>query len=273
MGIRSLDPSVAVRGVPVMRLHAAAILVLGSALAACASAPGAGQRVADSIEDLCLRRDNPVYGREAIRELARIGADCTPYEEPFRSGGRLAAASPEPPSLGAPVAALPSPPSPPDFGEAGAAVSFPRLSDSPAEAEWTPGAPASVLPPTAQPAVAPTATAIAPEPTGNAPFAEPACAERLLRRGPDAGGATAEAGTADANHRAVSFRNRCDFPIRVLFASRPDGSMSEVTDLLGPGEAAGFVRIQDGFDQPGYVVCSYQSAPESAPCRLTPAGG
>ncbi len=73
--------------------------------------------------------------------------------------------------------------------------------------------------------------------------------------------------------RAVAFRNRCDFPIRVLYAASASGRLASLTGLLQPGESSGFVRVEDGFDQPGYVVCSYAAVPASRACRLPSSPG
>ncbi len=110
----------------------------------------------------------------------------------------------------------------------------------------------------ARQAVVEQAAAAQPEPV--APLVTPACAERDLRRGGEAGG--------DPKQRAVRFINRCDFPIKVLYAADRSKLLSRETDLLRPGEQTGFARIEDELDLPGYVVCSYARALGSVPCRI-----
>ena len=128
---------------------------------------------------------------------------------------------------------------------------------------------AEAAPPLAEPAPVPEPAPMAlpaepeaveaPRPEPVAPLVTPACAERVMR-----------GGAGEAAPRAVSFANRCDFPIRVLYAADRSKTLSQSTDLLRPGEQTGFARIGDGLDLPGYVVCSYASAPASALCRIGP---
>lgn len=93
-----------------------------------------------------------------------------------------------------------------------------------------------------------------PLPEPGAPLVTPACAERALRRG--------EAGPE------VNFVNRCDFPIKVLYAADRSKALTTLTGLLRPGGEAGFAPLGADLDLPGYVVCSYAEAPASAPCRI-----
>lgn len=144
-------------------------------------------------------------------------------------------------------------------------LSRPVLAEAPPPlAEPEPGLeprpePAPLPEPVALPAEPEAADRQAPRPEPVAPLVTPACAERILRRS-----------TGDAAPHAVSFTNRCDFPIKVLYAADRSKTLSQSTDLLRPGEQTDFARIADGLDLPGYVVCSYASAPASAPCRIGP---
>ncbi|MBL6081517.1 hypothetical protein JMJ56_26355 [Belnapia sp. T18] len=101
---------------------------------------------------------------------------------------------------------------------------------------------------------------VAPGPEPVATLVTPACAARDLRRG----------GEGEPKQRAVRFTNRCDFPVKVLYAADRSKLLSRETGLLRPGEDSGFARIEDGLDLPGYVVCSYARAPASSPCRVGP---
>ncbi len=92
-----------------------------------------------------------------------------------------------------------------------------------------------------------------------APLVAPGCAERIIT------GAGSSQGAGGG--RAVAFRNGCRFPIRVRFAARPGSALTEVTGLLRPGERSGPAPLAEGFAYPGYVVCSYERAPERALCR------
>ncbi|WP_043361145.1 hypothetical protein [Belnapia sp. F-4-1] len=111
-----------------------------------------------------------------------------------------------------------------------------------------------------EPLVADPVPEAAPAPEPVAPLVTPACAARDLRRG----------GEGEPKQRAVRFTNRCDFPVKVLFATDRSKLLSQETGLLRPGEDTGFARIEDGLDLPGYVVCSYARAPASSPCRVGP---
>jgi hypothetical protein len=133
-----------------------------------------------------------------------------------------------PPPAATPVPAAPAPPRPSAAQVAAAAVPSPAPPPAP---------------PPAQPAA-----------SGAAPFVTPACAAREVRQ--------------EDGRSTVAFRNTCAFPVRVLYAQRPDGALGAATGLLRPGETSPPAPLEAGFRQPGYVVCSYQSAPESAPCRL-----
>lgn len=142
----------------------------------------------------------------------------------------------------------------------------------PREAETTPP---TASPPRIQATEAPRSAAARPELSGAdaapaaaasagraaaaaAPFVTPACAARSIGGEPSSGGAS------------VSFRNTCRFPIRVLYAERPEAGFSAATALLRPGETSAAAPLAPGFRQPGFVVCSYESVPESTPCRLQP---
>ncbi len=106
-------------------------------------------------------------------------------------------------------------------------------------------------------------------PPTRAPLVASSCAQRIVRHGDGDGGAATEGGDQGSERRrSVAFHNRCGFPIRVLHAVRSDGRPTEVTEMLGVGETSNFTRIEDGYDRPGYVVCSYESVPASYPCRL-----
>jgi hypothetical protein len=142
----------------------------------------------------------------------------------------------------------------------------PQAADpEPALAPSPPPPRAAAVEPAPQPPSSPSSssrTAVAAAGPAVAPLVTPGCAERRLRRGAEAGGEG-----ADPARRAVVFRNTCAFPIRVRFAARPGASLSEVTELLRPGETSAPARLADGFDHPGYVVCSYASVFEHALCR------
>lgn len=98
-----------------------------------------------------------------------------------------------------------------------------------------------------------------------APLVAPGCAERIVRHGDDA---SVESVHQDGErHRSVAFRNRCGFPIRVLYAVRANGRLTELTERLAVDETSKFTKIEDGLDQPGYVVCSYEAVPASYACR------
>jgi hypothetical protein len=112
-------------------------------------------------------------------------------------------------------------------------------------------------PPTVRPAPAPT----------RAPLVASGCEQRIVRQG-GSGAANEDGDQGAERRRSVAFHNRCDFPVRVLYAVRSDGRLTELTEMLGVGETSNFTRIEDGYDRPGYVVCSYGSVPASYPCRL-----
>lgn len=187
---------------------------------------------------LCEWRGNPISGGQMRWELARRGEQCGD-RQPALAAAEPAPAAPMPaaPMLAAPVPAAPVPAAP-----------------VPAAPEPLPQEPLPVQQEAEEPAV--------PQPDLAAPLVTPACAERDLRRGGEAG--------ADGMQRAVRFTNRCAFPIRVLYAADRSKLLSRSTDLLQPGEQTGFARIEDALDLPGYVVCSYARAPASAPCRVGP---
>lgn len=87
-----------------------------------------------------------------------------------------------------------------------------------------------------------------------------------MRHGDDA---SAESVHHDAERRrSVAFRNRCGFPIRVLYAVRANGRLTEATEMLDVGETSKSTEIENGLNQPGYVVCSYEAVPASYACRF-----
>jgi len=94
----------------------------------------------------------------------------------------------------------------------------------------------------------------------------------LIVRNDDGNAAPENADEDSGRQRVVAFRNSCGFPIRVLYATRANGRPSELTEMLRPGETSNFVRIEEGFDRPGYVVCSYERVPASSACRLDRGG-
>jgi hypothetical protein len=196
---------------------------------------GADRMSLVATEQLCAWQWNPVSGWQMRRELARRGEACdTEAAPPTDLAATEGRAAPGPTPA----------PRPPDTVDLSGAPS----PQEPAE---------SVLPPPGErPVAAPPAT--------TAPLVTPACAERVIRRG-GGGGDGASSGPAG---RAVAFRNRCAYPIRVLYASRRDGALSSLTGMIPPGELSAESPVEDGFDHPGYVVCSYATAPPDAPCRL-----
>lgn len=213
----------------------AALPGLALALGACTELDRLG---ADRMQDvptaqLCQWRGNPISGRQMRRELARRGEECGP---------------PQPVLADAAPAAMPAP-----------------VPEAPAPVIPVPVIPAPVteLDPVAPPAEAAAADRPEarpepqPDPELGAPLVTPACAERALRRG--------EAGP---EAHEVNFVNRCDFPIKVLYAADRSKALTTMTGLLRPGEAAGFARLGAEVDLPGYVVCSYADAPPTAPCRI-----
>jgi len=217
-------------------------------------------------EELCGRRGNLLTGGLIQRELAWRGETCAAYDASdedrpwFDPAGLFASRrEPSPPvAYGAlettPSVTLDPPPPPPP-----AAYLSPPWAATGADPQPPP--PSADLSPAAVPAPAapppPAADRPAAAAAAVAPLVSPGCAERTILRG---------AGE-ETRRRAVSFRNRCDFPIRVRYAARSDGRLTEVSPRLGPGETSPPARIEDGFDFPGYAVCSYRSAPESALCR------
>ncbi len=248
-------------GMTEMRLHAFAICPFVAVLAACSPYHFVGAAVLAGLDDeeLCGRRSNLLNGELMVRELARRGTDCAPFDEAgLRRGFHLSflspAASPasvKPPGLPSvlepiapePIAPLlPEPdPVPADWTKVGATGNT--------EALTTP------QPSRGSPAPAPRATATAPAVT-------PACAQRSVQTGADEHVAPA------VRHWTVAFRNTCGFPIRVRYAQRPAGSLTSVTELLRPGETSPPAPIASGFNQPGYFVCSYEAVPESTACQL-----
>lgn len=188
-------------------------------------------------EQLCAWQWNPVSGWQMRRELARRGETCD--AEAAGPGDQAAAED----------RAAPPPiqqPHPPDTVDLSGAPSSPEPSD-----------------PTPPPSEGPTAALPA-----AAPLVTPACAERVIRRG-----GTGDGATDGPARRAVAFRNRCEFPIRVLYASRRDGLLTSLTGMIAPGELSAASPIEDGFENPGYVVCSYAAARTDAACRLGRSGG
>ena len=49
---------------------------------------------------------------------------------------------------------------------------------------------------------------------------------------------------------------------------RANGRFTGLTERLDVGETSKFTKIEDGLDQPGYVVCSYEAVPASYACRF-----
>jgi hypothetical protein len=221
-------------------------------------------------EELCGRRSNLLNGPLMLNELARRGVDCGPHDEAaLRRGFHLSFLAPTPPSAPGPTAA--------GSAESPAAAAAPppdRVADDESGGEATPpgpieASPAQPPPPPDPPAPArhPAAAAARPPPVAAAaaPLVSPACAARSVRTDEDDEGRAA----LPPGRWAVTFRNACRFPIRVLYAQRPDGGLTGVTELLRPGESSAPAPIENGFRHPGSVVCSYEAAPEDTPCRLS----
>jgi hypothetical protein len=100
-----------------------------------------------------------------------------------------------------------------------------------------------------------------------APLVAPSCAQRIVQHG--SGNVEAAQQVEDVTRqRTVAFLNRCGFPIRVLYAAKPSGKLTELTAMLQPNETSKPTRIADDFDQPSYVVCSYEHVPATHACRL-----
>jgi hypothetical protein len=209
------------------------LLGLASSLGACAAVDqlGAGRMRDVPTEQLCEWRGNPISGRQMMRELARRGEACAP-----------------PGTIPAQTASAAMPASRPD-----------EITPIPAPTEALPKPPAEASPPEHEAEeVQPQGRMEASMPI--APLVTSACAERVIRRGGEA--------AASPKLRAVSFTNRCGFPIKVLYAGDRSKILSHTTALVQPGEQTGFARIEDDFDLPGYVVCSYANAQPSVPCRI-----
>jgi hypothetical protein len=219
---------------PLRLPHVVALLGLALPFGACAELDRLGSERMREVPtaQLCEWRGNPISGGQMRRELARRGEPCGDTQPALAAAPELPAPMPAAPMLAPPVPAAPVPAAP----------------------EPLPQEPLPVQQEAAEPPV--------PQPDLAAPLVTPACAERDLRRGGEAGG--------DATQRAVRFTNRCAFPIRVLYAADRSKLLSRSTDLLQPGEQTGFARIEDALDLPGYVVCSYARTPASAPCRVGP---
>ncbi len=217
---------------PAPRYRILVLLGLASSLGACATIDQLGAaRMRDvPTGQLCEWRGNPISGRQMTRELARRGETCA-----------------APGTIPAQAASAAMPTSRPD-----------EIAPAPAEARPIPAA--ETIPPGHE--------AEGLQPQGRmeasmpiAPLVTSACAERAIRRGGEA--------AASPTLRAVSFTNRCGFPIKVLYAGDRSKILSQTTVLLQPGEQTDFARIEDDFDLPGYVVCSYANAQLSVPCRIS----
>jgi len=220
---------------PMRRFLLAALPGLALALGACTELDRLGaERMQDvPTAQLCQWRGNPISGGQMQRELARRGEDCGPRQPVLADAAPAPMPAPVPlPEAAAPAPVIPVPVIPAPVAEPGPVT-------PPAEAD-------AVARPEARP-----------EPQLGAPLVTPACAERVLRRG--------EAGPEALE---VNFVNRCDFPIKVLYAADRSKALTTMTGLLRPGEEAGFARLGVDLDLPGYVVCSYAEAPASAPCRI-----
>jgi hypothetical protein len=246
-----------------MPRRVAAALLLAGALPVAGALPGCSpyyRKVTErldtaSAEELCGRRANLVTGPAIRHELALRGEDCAFEDAEARRGawfglGRMFESEEEP---APPVAygALPTRPS----------VALDPPPPPPAAAPWATGTeppPAAVPePPAPEPAREPTPPTRTAAAATVAPLVTPGCAERSVARGEG----------AEASRRAVSFRNRCEFPIRVRYAARSDGRLTEVTEPIAPGGTSRAAPIEAGFDYPGFVVCGYREVPETALCR------
>ena len=267
------------------RLHAVVLRLVSIATLGAACHPlhladeAALARLAD--EELCGRRSNLLNGSLMLNELARRGVDCGPYDEAaLRRGFHLSFLAPAQPSAPGPTAAgsAESPAAaaapPPDRvagDESGAEATPPEPSEAPAAPPPPP--PPDPPAPARGPAAAtgrPPSVAAAPRAApAAAPLVSPACAARSVQTDEDDEGRAAQA----PGRWAVTFRNACRFPIRVLYAQRPDGGLTGVTELLRPGESSAPAPIESGFRHPGPVVCSYEAVPEDTPCRLPGASG
>jgi hypothetical protein len=255
-----------------MLRRVATALLLAGALPVAGALPGCSpyyRKVTErldtaSAEELCGRRANLVTGAPIRRELALRGEDCALEDAEARRGawfglGRLfeSEEEPAPPvAYGAlqtrPSVALDPPPPPP--APAVPAAPWATGTEPPPAAAAEPPAPEPPAPEPARGPTPPTRTAAA---ATVAPLVTPGCVERSVARGE---------GT-EASRRAVSFRNRCDFPIRVRYAARSDGRLTEVTEPIAPGATSRAATIEAGFDFPGFVVCGYREVPETALCR------
>jgi hypothetical protein len=257
---------------PLRPSRVAALLGLVLPLGACAVLDQVGAERMREVPtaQLCTWRGNPISGGQMRRELARRGEDCG------EARPVLAAAAPAPAPTG-PASPEPEPAAAPE-----AQPVVPREAQPVVPGEARPVTPTEVRPVTSReaqplvPAEAPPVASAGAEPVKPmearpvvpaeaepvAPLVTPACAERDLRRGGEAGG--------EPRQRAIRFTNRCDFPIKVLYAADRSKLLSHETGLLRPGEQTGFARIEDALDLPGYVVCSYARAPASVPCRIGP---
>jgi hypothetical protein len=255
--------------------HPIAFAVLLLALCACSPGNPAGEAELSLLgnEELCGRRGNLLNGWRMNRELGRRGVDCAPFDQAaldssFSLSSLLpgvglrtsrAAAPPVSPATAEldPILQLPIQPSIPplerDAGETTTRVVANR------------DAGMAVVPPAAG------TIGAAPQPGGmagptprmavTAPFVTPACAMRSVQPGP-------ETDANPAQRWTIIFRNTCNFPIRVRYAERPNNGPTGLTQLLRPGDVSTPALIESGFQQPGYVVCSYEAVADSVPCRM-----
>jgi hypothetical protein len=253
--------------------HPIAFAVLLLALCACSPGNSAGEADLRLIgnEELCGRRGNLLNGWRMNRELGRRGVDCAPFEKAaldssfslfsFLQGVGLgtsrAAAPPVTPAPAEldPIFQLPMEPSiPPPERDANETTTRVVANRDAGIAVVPPAAGATGAAPRGMAAPAPRMAA-------TAPFVTPACAMRSVQPGP-------EADTSPTQRWTIIFRNTCNFPIRVRYAERPNDGPTGLTQLLRPGDVSTPALIESGFQQPGYVVCSYEAVAESVPCRM-----
>lgn len=243
-----------------MRPHAFAICLMVAALAACSPYHFAGQTVLAELDDeeLCGRRSNIVNGALMVYELARRGTDCASFDEAaLRQGFHLSFLSPAPGPARVAAPGLPpvlDPPAPEPV------VPLP-LEPAPAQEDATGVSATSRVAAANTPQPARNVPAPAPRAALSAPAITSACASRAVQTG------AAERDASAGRPWTVTFRNTCGFPIRVRYAQRPAEAFTRVTGLLRPGETSPPAPIASGFDQPGYIVCSYETVPEATACQ------
>ena len=255
--------------------------LLGVVLAGCSPYHFAGESVLSGLsdEELCGRRSNLLNGALMARELARRGVDCAPFDEAgLRRGFHIAFLTPRPAgaepasSSTTPDQAIPEPAASAPASPSPAEVATERGGDPSAGGPPAPQPPASVAPASVAPtSVTPAGLAPADplrrngepaRPATAAPLVTSACAERSVRSN------RAEPTDDAARQGEAVFRNTCGFPVRVSYMQSPAGAFTGVTSVLRPGEASSPAPIQSGFDKPGYIVCSYETVPQTMPCRL-----